>query len=156
MESGGFSLKKLGAFIKYLCSSLLSFLTDIGLFTLINMGLAYAVREGAISLSEKTIIFLATAGARVVSSIVNYSINRKVVFKSDSSIKKSLVKYYSLAVCQLLLSSFLVTVLSIEVLGLESGSLAVTIIKMIVDVGLFLVSYQIQKRWVFKNKKTEN
>ncbi len=148
--SSGFSLKKFASFIKYMISSGLCFFTDIGLFTLINMGLGYATDKNMVSLSENAIIFIATAGARVVSSIVNYMINRKVVFKSDSSVKSSLVRYYSLAVCQLLLSYLLVSGISISLLGLKKGSFAVTVIKMIVDVGLFVVSYQIQRRWVFK------
>ena len=146
----GFSLKKAASFIKYAISSGICFFTDIGLFTLINMGLGAASDRNIVDLSGNAIIFIATAGARVVSSVVNYMINRKVVFKSSASVKSSLVKYYTLAVCQLMLSYALVSGISIGLLGLKKGSFTVTVIKMIVDVGLFLASYQIQRRWVFK------
>ena len=54
------------------------------------------------------------------------------------------MKYYSLAVFQMLLSAAMVTALW----NMFSGS--ETAIKIVVDTILFLASYQIQRRWVFK------
>ena len=54
------------------------------------------------------------------------------------------MKYYSLAAFQMLLSAAMVA----AIWNMLSGS--ETAIKIVVDTILFLASYQIQRRWVFK------
>jgi len=50
---------------------------------------------------------------------------------------------------QMLISACLVSLIK---QGLPGGDFVSTVVKGCVDTGLFFVSYQIQKRWVFKNK----
>ena len=126
---------------KFIGSSFASFLVDFLLFTLINMLIGD-------NMDETVRLAIATVGARVVSSLFNYTVNRKLVFKSDADTKRSLIRYYILAVCQLALSFLLVDLIAEKVLGL-GATLLESVIKMIVDLFLFLISYQFQQRWVF-------
>ncbi len=137
------SLRIYEVILKFMASSLASFLTDIVLFTACNLLLAKMRIEPAARL------FAATAGARAVSSLVNYAMNRKVVFRSSAPAASSLPKYYLLCVCQMALSYGIVWFLADFMLHLK-GSLLETALKMITDVCLFLASFQIQQKWVFQ------
>ncbi len=92
-------------------------------------------------------IFLATAVARVCSATVNFTVNRKAVFASKAGVGITLVKYIALAVPMLLISAYSVTGFAL-LLHIESEAL-VTLIKMVIDVLLFLISFRIQQNWVF-------
>jgi len=138
-------------FGKFLVSSGISCLVDMGLFTLLNWLLPVLGFGG----TDEALIMISTVCARVVSSICNYLLNRKAVFKSDD--KKSVVRYYILAVCQMLVSGALVSGLSWLVKFIFPAWGAVnavkTVIKGIVDFLLFFVSYKIQKEWVFRSNE---
>ena len=100
-----------------------------------------------IGLTVSLRIFISTAAARVLSSVFNFTLNRNAVFKSQSGLKQTVVRYYILWFCQLACSYALVYIAT-KLLALSivlSG-----IAKIIIDLALFFVSYQIQKRWVFK------
>lgn len=130
----------------FFASSFISSLIDLGLFYVILRLLTI------ISPHASWNIFIATAVARLCSSYCNYQMNRQKVFKSGDS--GSLGRYYALCVVQFFASAGLVSLISS---GLPVGSFGKTIVKGIVDITLFFLSYQIQKRWVFKNnKKTES
>ncbi len=88
--------------------------------------------------------------ARVISSIVNFAINKKAVFKGEGSTVKFLLRYYALAVPIILISAGAVELVS----GLFGGSiLAKVIIKIPVDLILFIASFRVQREWVFKKDK---
>lgn len=127
---------------KFIGSSIASFLLDILLFTLINLLIGDSMNTGVR-------LAIATVGARVCSAFFNYYVNRKVVFQSDAKIQKSLPRYAILAVCQLAVSYLLVNIVAEQILDLGASFLE-TVIKMIVDFVLFLISYQFQQRWVFR------
>ena len=88
--------------------------------------------------------------ARVVSSLINYGMNAKVVFKEDAGVK-SLVKYYILAAVQLAVSATLVFL--IERYLLITAPILSTLIKMCIDTVLFFFSFRIQHKWVFRSGK---
>ncbi len=138
------SIKIYSVIIAYLLSSVCASIIDLGLFTLLNLLLPKEF-DGAGRIAVSTI------GARAVSSIVNFTINRKSVFKSNSGVASSLIKYYALCVCQMGLSYLLVYLLS-TVTGTQQ-SFVQTLFKMAVDVILFILCFIIQREWVFKNKK---
>lgn len=128
-----------GSFFKYLISSLSSFIVDIGLFQLILwISLATGFSRGTVP------IIVATVIARIFSSYFNFTINKNFVFNGEKSIRKTIIKYYSLAIVQMILSAVLVSAVWHIIFGSE------TIIKIVVDTILFFVSYQIQRRWVFR------
>ena len=134
----------LAYFFKFMASSLFSWLVDIGIYALV-MALFRDVWTAT------TCHLVATIASRVISSVVNYILNRKVVFKAVDNVRKTAVRYYILAICQMLISFLLVDLLANRVLKV-TGVLDV-IIKCVVDACLFIFSYGIQRKWVFKNKK---
>ena len=78
--------------------------------------------------------------------------NRKVVFKSGEKASKTVVRYYILAAFQFAASFLLVNFFAEKVLGLTAGVLE-SIVKFVVDMGLFALSFIVQKRWVFAKKE---
>ena len=124
----------LGSFVKFTLSSLSSSLIDIGLFQLLVWALS----------GVKHYILYSTIGARVVSSLFNFFVNRNVVFGAKDNVKSTMFRYYALCVVQALASAGLVT-LFFSVLPLPE-----LIVKMVVDTLLFFVSFLIHKRWVFR------
>ena len=130
---------KIHSFLKFSASSGICFLLDYGLFTLLNAVLLRGMADGVREL-------IATYGARTVSAVVNFLLNRNIVFQSAANPGRSAVRYAVLAVAQAAVSAVLVYLIR-RLTG--SSQLMETVIKIPVDVGLFLGSYQIQKRWVF-------
>lgn len=128
--------------LAFVLSSAISFVADISIFYLIAK-LAGALLGGATEL-------VATVGARVISSFINFSINRNKVFTSKAALLPSLLKYYALAVPQMLASAIAVSFFSWLFAANAEGA---TAIKLIVDTILFFISYRIQQNWVFADKK---
>ena len=95
-------------------------------------------------------LFIATFAARAVSSICNYTMNKKAVFKSKASVSRSLIRYYILCVFQTAASYGLVFLLSSLC---RAGSFLEIVLKLAVDIVLFMISFQIQHRWVFKEER---
>lgn len=100
-------------------------------------------------------VLISTVIARAVSSFANFSINRSQVFDFDGNSKKAVLRYYALAIPQMLVSAGLVSLLS---LAFSANPEIKTVLKLVVDVVLFFISYRIQQTWVFstaaKNEKT--
>jgi dolichol-phosphate mannosyltransferase len=115
----------------------LSTLMDLGLFTL----LMYWFRN----LSPKEKIFLSTLFARIFSSLFNYFSNSQIVFNNTLNKKVTMTKYYILAVIQMSVSYLAVLSLSKLMVFINP-----TMIKILVDFTLFILSFQIQREWVFK------
>lgn len=90
--------------------------------------------------------FTAAILARIVSSLVNFFVNAKVVFGEKAG-KKAFVRYYILAAAQISVSALTVFILE-KVLHIESALLS-TLIKAVVDTILFFFSFRIQHKWVF-------
>lgn len=128
------------SFLRFSGSSAVCFLLDYGLFTLLNSVLLVSLPDGARELC-------ATYGARIVSATTNFLLNRKLVFCDKSAAGRSIWRYAVLAVVQASLSAVLIAVLRDLT---NATKLLETVIKIPVDGVLFLASYQIQKRWVFK------
>lgn len=126
-------------FFKFVFASVSSFIVDILLFYLFV--LLFKDVFGAFYIT------FATIGARVISAVYNYLINYKFVFKSKASKTTSLTKYALLAIVQMLLSAGIV---SLIVFMLPNSW--ETLVKMIVDMILFLISYAVQQRFVFSSK----
>ncbi len=116
---------------KFSAASLLSFAVDAIAFFLLSL----------LSLS----IPAATAIARLGSSLFNFACNRRAVFHSKEALAKSLLRYYALAVPIALLS-----MLFVWLLADSFGPVLRTVIKIPVDALLFLISYRVQRLWVFR------
>lgn len=133
-KSGSSSSKPIDVFLKYLLSSGMSFLLDL---------LVFAVTIRLITEGSLASISIASFSARAVSSMFNYYLNREHVFKSQS--QSSVVKYFSLVVFQIALSSFFVYLSSQLFYQADT-----VLFKVIVDGLLFVFSYFVQKYMVFK------
>lgn len=136
------SLRIYGLILKYLFSSLMASLIDILVFYFLK-------RVPFLAVIPIPLTYSATICARIISSLVNYNINAKHVFKADAN-KMTFIKYYILAVVQLILSATLVFMVE-HVLFIVSPLLS-TVIKAVIDTILFFFSFRIQHKWVFNNK----
>ena len=85
-------------------------------------------------------------GARVVSALMNYCINRKVVFKDSGNFAQSLWKYIVLAICVISLSN-------LAVWGMTQLTIPRWIAKIVADMVLYFVNFNFQNRWVFAKGK---
>lgn len=145
------SIKIYAVFGKFLFSSVSSFLVDIIMFTMLSWVLRLAAPELLTTdvphIKITYAILIATAAARVISSLWNYLLNRKLVFQSKANGAVTLVKYYALAVVILFLSAQGVSFFT-HLTGWNS-----TVVKIPIDMLLFLISFPIQKHWVFKKEK---
>lgn len=132
--------------LKYTVSSLLCSLIDIAIFTLVNMLTMDVFKE-----SENLRILVATVTARVISSLTNYILNRKTVFRSGKSTGRTFARYYTLAIAQMAVSYLLVN--GLVILFKHPHGLLQSVIKIVVDTVLFFASYGIQRDWVYSDKK---
>jgi len=122
----------------YVSSSLAASLVDLvmyKLFTLLYAGLAASPK-----------IALSTVCARVISSLFNYTVNSKAVFRSSRKPKHTILKYYTLCAVQTAASYG-----GVYGLSLLFGDTHTLWMKIIVDGLLFLLSFKIQQKWVFDN-----
>lgn len=123
-------------FMKYFFVSISSFVLDIILFSCML---------GILNINSK--ILAATILSRVVSSIYNYIVNSNLIFK-DMTIR-SLVKYYVLVIVQMFISGCFVTYLY------SLLNIPVIIIKLVVDLLLWIINLAIQREFVFNGDKNE-
>jgi len=128
--------KMINGMSNYIVSGILSGAIDIMIFYLLNSFILSGF-------SAKTSILIATVIARISSSLCNFSVNRKFVFKNQCGFLKSMKKYYVLFICQMFFSYLLVYISNVYL------NLNASISKIVIDILLALISYQIQLRWVF-------
>ena len=115
---------------RYLFSAVASFVIDFALYWLL-------LYKGHLA------SWLCYALARIVSSQVNYRLNRYTVFSGRGG-ENAMAKYYALAVVQGALGAGLVQILP-RVLPVSAG-----FVKIPVDIVLFLASFVIQRDFVFR------
>ncbi len=123
-------------FFRYILASFGSFVLDILLFYIFCRVFG----------DFKEYILISTIIARVCSSIFNFAINYKKVFKSNENIFKSAIKYFCLVIVQMGLSALFVTLF----VNLTHGNEVV--VKIIVDTILFFISFKVQQSLVFAKK----
>ena len=138
----------LGSFIKFVGSSLVCFAADQLLFNLfrgwlfpllgvnLNVTLPLGIKLDNTSLANYT--------ARLFSAVLNFRLNRDLVFKVKGK-KGTGFRYAVTAICIIILST-----LGIKALGLIG--MAPWLAKLIVDTILYFLSYRVQERWVFKEE----
>ena len=128
------NLDEIKRIVKYLFSAGSSFIIDLVLFAIFN----YLLKDiGSIS------IVIATVLARILSSLYNYFLNSRFVFGNYN--KSSIFKYYLLVVIQMIISAT-----SVYLLNLVFTKVNDTIIKIFIDLIIFIANYIIQKKVIFK------
>lgn len=116
--------------LKFSLSSLVSFCVDYGLYCLL--------------FGTTKRLVLSNVIARVVSASANYTLNRKVVFKSKNSIAKSALQYFLLAAAILACNTGLLKLLTY----LNVNEYAA---KILVEIVMFSVSWLVQHKIIFRN-----
>ena len=93
---------------------------------------------------------LTTGAARIISSLFNFLLNKKLVFRSNCSTARALVRYYCLAV-PIFLAQLGLTHGAYLLFGIrDDQTLLRTLIYVIVMTVLYITSFIIQQRWVFR------
>lgn len=124
--------------LKFILASVSSFIVDISLFSL----LIYLLR----AIEPESYIFISTLIARSLSASLNYLINKNKVFLAIGEYGKTAVKYIILCIFLMIASAVIVDQLYTIFHTSE------TFIKITVDTVLFLGSFKIQQKWVFRKK----
>ena len=128
----------LGAkFIKYIFASLSSSVLDLVLFALF----CRLLRGKPLPLPY---VACATVLARILSAAYNFTMNYRVVFRSEEKVRDTVLKYVTLALIQMTLSAALVTFGTFLLPMLPE-----VLVKVVVDTVLFLVSYHVQRKYIF-------
>ena len=97
----------------------------------------------------------ATTAARLISSLFNFFMNKKVVFQSGVSTGKALLRYYALAL-PMLAAQALLTHGAYALFGIPENAAGLrALIYAVVMTVLYLVSYMVQQRWVFHEKRED-
>lgn len=128
-------------FTKFFSSSLLSSLIDIGVAWILLDLLKSQVSDDFLRIG------FATVGARMISMVFNFLVNKNFVFRNGQSHRYTVMRYFSLCVLIVILSTLCVYFVS------HFLSFNEKIAKPIVDSLLFLLSYQLQMKWVFKGEE---
>ena len=123
--------------IKFSASSLIGFLVDYSLFSLLTL-----IKPG-----WEHWVLMCVILARVVSATINFTINYNLVFKKRETLWLAFIKYAGLAVfilgCNLLLMWLLY----------EKAGMNEYLAKIIVEVTLFITSWLVQRLFVFRKRK---
>lgn len=127
------------------CASLFKFALSSGVSFLIDY-VGYALMLQLTSGLGQSLI-ISNITARVVSSTVNYTINRNLVFSHKGSISKSAVQYFGLAIFILVANTFLLSVF-VKNLGLPA-----LLAKLFVEAILFVISWTVQRCFIFRKRE---
>ncbi len=137
----------LAHFFKYMFSSLGCALVDNGLFTL------FTHLFQNVLVNQLAMTAVPSAIARVLSSLLNFFVNKNLVFHNHGSTGKALVRYYALAVPQAIAQMGLTyAACSLLRIGTDQ-TLMRSLIYAIVMTVLFIASFMLQQRWVFAKTK---
>lgn len=125
--------------IKFSAVSLVSFFIDYALYSLLTFCTS--------GLGDTASILISNAGARIVSASVNYTLNRKLMFKSNAHIVCSAVQYAVLAGAILTGNTIVLSFLS-DCLGINRFAA-----KLITELFFFMLSWLVQRNVIFRDVK---
>lgn len=144
------SLRVYARFILFILASFSSFVVDVLLFALL-LKLAEAVFSVNFSFDNLRAVVataICKACARIFSALFNYTLNRKKVFASSEAVGKTMLRYFALAACIMLVSSGVTAIA--KLLLHVGGAFCIALLGIAVDLALFVVSFRFQQNWVFK------
>lgn len=131
------SLRIYGDIFKFALSSFTGFAVDYGLYTLLT---AVMGGLGAVAIP------LANVLARIVSAWVNFSINRKYVFKTEEKLAKTALQYFGLAAIILAGNTVLLSTL-------VGAGMNKYLAKVLTEIMFFTLSWAAQKFIIFPKKE---
>lgn len=136
------SLRIYRSFLRFTLASLSCAAVDLGLFALL---------ASVLGLGIAALVVVATLVARISSGVLNFTLNRHWSFRAACTdaadaaegVRAQGVRYGALFAMQMLLSMMLVVLLA-------ALPVPLVVTKMFVDTALFVVSYFVQRNWVFR------
>ena len=132
------AVKIYGEILRFTLSSIAAFATDYAAYGLLSLLFA--------ALPTSLMLVFSNVGARLISSTLNFNINKKFVFKHSEKGKGSLIRYFSLAAGILGLN----TIILLGLNTLSGGN--IYLLKLIAELACFAISFTAQKLFVFKMK----
>ena len=132
----------LAHFFRYTLSSLTSAVVDTGAFSFLSWALQGMLKGFALTAA-------AGVAARVISSLLNFFMNQKLVFQTNVNTKKAMLRYYMLALPQMAAQVLLTQGVYILFGIPDSAGVLRTVLYAVVMTVLYFASYMIQQRWVF-------
>lgn len=122
--------------LSYSMTSFAATIVDFMVFAIINGGVGANV-------------WISTAIARACSAVINFILNRNIVFKASGNIVRQLISYLALVIFSGCISAFIISYAS------KIFTIEVIAIKAIVEVCLFFFNYYIQRSVIFVRKKMD-
>ena len=135
------SIRIYSLILKYLASSVSSFVVDIAIYSIFISVLSHIL--------PKYYVIISTYLAKIFSCTYVYLINKRIVFQSNENDFSAVWRFILLCVAQSTCSGILTSFLILMLKGNE------VLCKIAVDILLFFISFQIQNRWVFSKKSNK-
>ena len=134
--------------LKFSAASFAGFLVDFGLFTLFTWLAKTFFVDTTTDVWQYWIIG-SNIAARIISASVNFTLNYIFVFRSKKKVWKALLEYAVLATFVLAVNTTFVWLLT------SKAGMYEVLAKIIVEGTMFIVSWIIQRLFVFRKKKKE-
>ncbi|MBR4291924.1 MAG: bifunctional glycosyltransferase family 2/GtrA family protein [Oscillospiraceae bacterium] len=145
----------LAHFFRYTAVSLASALLDTSVYALLTWLFATFAGPTAWAIFDIRLTAISAVGARVVSSLFNFFMNKKVVFKTNVRTSDAILRYYALVIPQMA-AQVLLTQGVYVLLGIPDTAIGLrTLLYAVVMTALYIISFMIQQRWVFAADKKE-
>ena len=137
------------SFLKSVTSSMIAFAIDFVIASLLQ---SYVFTSTPLITRPEILTGIVTSysvsmtAAWLVSSVVNFAINKKWAFRSNAPLLRSLLGFYALATPVFVLKAFVFTPI------LEANSVSFKLTYLIVNIVMYILNYIIQKKFIFKKK----
>lgn len=128
--------------VKFTVSSLFCFGVDYGLYGLFGFAMSF------FGVGDSTGIVFSNICARIISSICNFGLNRRFVFEYKGGVGKAAARYF------LLVSGILCANTALLFVLVSLGGMEKMIAKALVECTLFLMSFSVQRLWIFQKRNT--
>lgn len=136
----------LSHFFKYTASSLISSVVEWGVFVLLTTMLGGYLKDLALTAAAVSV-------ARLISSLMNFWVNQKLVFKSNRPMLAAFLRYF-LLVIPVGIVQMLLTEGTYQLFGItETQVMLRSGIYVAIMVVLFVFNFLVQQRWVFEAKE---
>lgn len=128
--------------LRFSASSLISFAVDYILYTLLSLVTTHFGLSGS--------LWISNICARLVSATVNYTLNRKMVFHSQTNLLKSALQYAVLAILILAGNTLVLSLLT------EIWNWNRYLAKICTELLFFVLNWIVQHTVIFKNKQPKS
>lgn len=152
-------------FFLFLCNSIVCYWADIFMFIMLDRILSPISSFAAIA--GGVLLAVTTYGIpRLLSSLLNFCLNRLIFKRQGGSVLKTMIKYYLLVAFNLAVGSITVYLITMLLMNFDSvvafcagfpgdapSTVLKSMVKIVVDALLYICSYNVQKHLIFKKEK---